>query len=280
MSKQTRKRRFRIGTWWRRVWRDHRPKVVAAVTLLVLPTAAAVIAQVAGNRLESAEHGPPVKARLLSVDRTRPAGFDWLFAEPQEFGGADLNSLAAAIESRDHKGIRERGGVDPLALSVSILIQGQRRAGTTITGLESNPVCGKPLSGALVYGPNPGGGPQKNPRIVFDLDQPDPRAADAKSLGSDYFQENSISLSKDEQVVVVVELRTNLHHCTVTLEVTANDGDRTERIAVDTEGRRLSVSGYADGAGATELVRDFGRYERLYQYQDGQVAPARPETFK
>lgn len=282
MSKQPRDR-SRIGAW-RRVWRDHRPKVVAAcaavVTLLVLPAAATVIAQVTGKRIESAEHGPPAKARLLSVDRTLFAGFDWLFAEPREFGAAELDSLGAAIQNLDHKGIRERGGVDPLALSVSVLIQGQHKAGTTITDLRANPVCGDPLAGALVHGPNPGGGPQKNPRVVFDLDQPNPRAAAASSGGGDYFQENSISLTENEQVVIVAELRTRLHHCTVTLEVTASEGDQTEQVVVDTGGRQLAVSGYADGAATTELVRAFDRYERLYRYDDGRVTPGSPETLK
>lgn len=250
------------------------------MTLLVLPAAAAVVAQVAGKRIEAAEHGPPVKARLLSVDRTFPAGYDWLFAESREFDPAGLDFLGGAIQNRDHKGIRDRGGVDPLALSVSVLLQGQRKAGITVTGLEVNPACGNPIIGALVYGPNPGGGPQKNPRVFFDLDQPNPRAEAAVSGGGDYFQANSIVLSKDEQVVIVAELRTRLHHCTVTLDVTVSDGERTEQVPVDTEGHRLAVSGYADGVTSTELVRDFGRYQRLYRYEDGHVVPASPETLE
>jgi hypothetical protein len=172
--------------------------------------------------------------------------------------------------------VRALGGVDPLSSLVALIIEGRRAGGVTVTDIRVNATCGTPLTGALIHLPKPGGGPQTNVRLVFDLDQPGMKALAVnpdRSTGAEYFLDNSIALAEDEQTVVMASVRTRKQSCTFTFDVGASNGTATDWVKVDTGGRNLAVSGLAGGVADAEQLTEFTGYGALYLYNGNTLAP-------
>jgi hypothetical protein len=159
------------------------------------------------------------------------------------------------------------------------MVEGHRPDGVTITDIRPVATCGEPLAGTLIHGPLPGGGPKKNPRMTFDLDQPGSKgrsvAADG-SAGAEYFSENSIAIAEHEQQVIVAEFTTQRQHCTFTIDVEASTGASTESVTVDTGGKTLAVTGFVDRVPSVQQVQAFDRYGVLYRWDRDVLTASTP----
>ncbi|TDE36428.1 hypothetical protein [Actinomadura sp. 6K520] len=265
----------------RSFWARHRKVIIGtAITSLVAPITVGVIStqlnEGAKKVSEKIGAGPPVQARVVSIGRSSGRqGDDWVFPVGHRVERPLLNGAS------DAKRMRAAGAVDPVVVMPVLILQGQWKEGVTVTGIQVVPKCGRPLSGTLVYKP-PGAGPMKNPRMVFDLDEPQPRARVPKrdgSPGADYFQQTSISLRKDEQTVVVAEMRTREHYCTFDIFVEASTGGETTKTKVETGGNRLAVTAYVDGALTSSSVRGFASYRDLYVFENGAFVQKNPDGY-
>ncbi|MFI0418242.1 hypothetical protein [Spongiactinospora sp. 9N601] len=205
-----------------------------------------------------------MKVKRLSDDNS------WAFASAPELSAGDLAALNAipAHTEAHAQWLRRRGGVDVTETDIEIVARGNRDRPVRIMGMKADTECRKPLSGAYFESPS-AGVPEKIVKIGLNLDEPEPRGKAEDENGNwngDYFQQNTISLKPDEEIVFHVKAWTLEHYCrfSIVLEVldrgtmvgqAVNDGDGPFQVTA-------AITSEPDDFGGTRTR--FGQYDEVY----------------
>ncbi|RLU86338.1 hypothetical protein CTZ27_25560 [Streptomyces griseocarneus] len=234
----------------------------------------------------------PAVVRVLSttVFHTDNEGDTYVFPDALDLTLAERRSAYAAEPARSgswetaDRWFRSRGGVDPDASDVQVVLQGVRQTPVRITDLEVNADCIAPLTGTLMLAP--AAGEDDSIRIGVDLDSARrvPYIRDGSGKKTPYFPEHTISLAEKEQVVLDILATTTRHYCAYTyrLKILTEDGERS--LTIDEHGQPFKVS-----AAPFTKVGEFWKpptFRRLYIGGDlnhtGAVdpwAPKDPKTY-
>jgi len=220
--------------------------VTAAVTVVVTRHAAA-----AQNM--PARHGPPVKIDSVTVLRTATQAGTYVFQRTVDLSPSDLQSLNQVQGNTPSYDawFRSRGGVDPGASNVQLVVEGNADRPARITNVTLAKSCQAPLDGTLFDNPPEAGQPALP--INFNLDSPQSIAQSPD--GHDYFPNSTIVLKPGEVQVIEATASTQLHYCQFSLQLTVLVGDHTTVETVTNDGRPFQV---------TALYKSTGRYHALY----------------
>ncbi|WP_147267979.1 hypothetical protein [Spongiactinospora rosea] len=219
---------------------------------------------------------------LVKVQRLSESN-SWAFSSAPGLSAGDLaaiNAIPAHTEAHA-QWFRRRGGVDIMETDIEIVARGNRDRPVRIMGMKADTECREPLSGAYFESPS-AGAPERIVKIGLDLDEPEPRGKAEDESGNwsgDYFQQNTISLKPDEEIVFHVKAWTLEHHCrfSIVLEVldrgvmtdqVINDGDKPFQVTA-------AIKSEPDDFGGTRTM--FSRYDEVYiggvanPYQSGWI---------
>jgi hypothetical protein len=168
--------------------------------------------------------------QLESMSKGKPEAYDWALA---------------------------RGGAEGSSTSIKLVVEGHREHAVKIIGVEAvKERCHEPLRGSLFAAYSAGG--EENISMLFDLDASrslakEPGSEDPSML-SDYFEANSISLTRGEQQTLVLSATSEKSYCEFKLKFTVVDGKSTVVQWVDDSGRPFRVTS----------LRKFNEYGSLY----------------
>jgi hypothetical protein len=197
-----------------------------------------------GGVLEKATvTGDPV--RIDNVRITPLGGESYAFPDTVQFTARDLAELNSAADPPGW--LEARGGVRAGSLWVQLTISGNRPDGVRILDLKPAGSCAAPYSGTVFMYPPAGG---EDAQMVFlHLDDMGAsamyRPEDAEPTSDEerpYFLDKTISLKKDEQLVLVVMLETKKSLCSVELDFTVLDGGKTVSQRVGNQGAPFKVT--------------------------------------
>ena len=194
---------------------------------------------VMGHRSPS---GAPVK---ISMDLGRAVA-DGTFVFPQKLnlGASSLRTLNS-VQGNFPQTIawfRSRGGVEPNASSVKLVVEGNRTYPVQIIAMNVVKHCQQPLNGTLFFSPSAGA--FNNIGIGFNLDSVTSTAQnyDSGRLHGDYFATHTISLKQGEVQTLEVVAVTAKQYCQFTLELTVVDGGRRITETVTNDGQPFRVT--------------------------------------
>jgi hypothetical protein len=214
-----------------------------------------------------AADAPPVAVDLVRLERNVLQGNTWVARDAIHLSKSDLAQLNAyARGSREEvEWFRAHGAVDPHALYIKIVLRGARDEKVRIIGARAIPRCEAPLEGTLFL--SPPAGQDENIKMVFDLDQAEPRAQFREHGGlKDYFAHKTISLERDEDVTIQVEATTNNHYCEFELEFEVLTRQGVVSQTVDDQGVPFRVSALLRDKNASvgDGISDVALYKNLY----------------
>jgi hypothetical protein len=138
----------------------------------------------------------------------------------------------------------------------NITVVGNGGGTVTVVGMQVVKRCQAPLTGSLVVNGQQGG--NDTIELLFDLDSPVNNAQDVN--GQDYFESRDVTLAPGEVQTFSVRVRTYLHYCQFTFQLTiaTPDGQVTETI--DDNGKPFELTAIADGSAQAP----YSRYTALY----------------
>jgi hypothetical protein len=253
--------------WWKQrlVWVG---TVLAAVLTATLVNVLTTQAQKTIDAATAPRHtGPPVKAALVSVERSDEQGDTYVFANKVELSGEELRSLNEADQdytnpAHYHDWFRSRGGVDPSLSIVKAVLESNRAQPVRITGMRPLKRCQAPLLGTIFD--SPPAGAEASVAIGFDLDSSRPIAQAITENGEwqgDYFAKYTVSLKPGEQQTFQIKSKTRQRYCEYTLELSTVDDGKTITQVLDNNGQPFRVTALADEVDSGTPYR---RYQAAY----------------
>ena len=155
---------------------------------------------------------------------------------------------AAKITPSDESPLLAKGGVRVGDENIQLAVTGNRTSGVRIMGITPVKQCQSPLAGAY-FESHPAGG-DASLTVYMNVDDPRPQAMDKHVfvLGKrtadavPYFDANTVSLKKDEQIVFVVNVTAQESYYTFEFDmlVLEDGAEHTQRINLD--GRPFSIT--------------------------------------
>jgi hypothetical protein len=140
---------------------------------------------------------------------------------------------------------------------ITVAVVGNRKDGVRIVDVRPIAKCSPPLTGTLFYAPPQGR--DTSIRLQFDLDKGDrkPTYRNASGDVEPFFPENTISLKKDEEQILQVDVGTKNQSCDFTLELTVLEGNERKKQTVNKQGGKpFQVSG----------ITKFSAYNEIYTW--------------
>lgn len=194
--------------------------------------------------------GPAVMVSQVATYRSDAVGASVAFPRDTVFGDSALTDLNAVRQTNsgsagsDTSWLEERGGVAVGSVFIQMVVTGNRSTPVRVMNVEVVPECGPPLDGLLFL--DPPAGADLSVRLWFDLDEQHPTAMDASADDADplpYFPDRTISLSRGEEQVLLVEARTTQKYCSFSLRLTVLDEGATQQQEVALpDGSRFQVT--------------------------------------
>jgi hypothetical protein len=143
-----------------------------------------------------------------------------------------------------------RGAVRVGHESIRLTVTGNRQKGVRIMDLTPVKECHAPLNGAYFESPSAGG--STSLALFMDLDDPQPQAMDkpSKIYGGSileekpraYFESNTVSLSKDEQFVFVLNVRVDESFCSFEIEMSILEDNAVHKQRINNDGQPFSLT--------------------------------------
>lgn len=130
---------------------------------------------------------------------------------------------------------------------VELVLTGNRTGGVRITDLRPISDCSDFGAGTLLMLIPHGGGAPPTHRMMVNVEDADqaPLLYDASQPGqppTPFFDEKTITLDKNEEEFVLLDLQTDTQHCSFDLELTILDGQEQHTQRVFGEGNELSIA--------------------------------------
>lgn len=162
-----------------------------------------------------------------------------------------------------------RNGSVPLGqMRVEVVLRGNRDKQVRIMQITADKKCTPPHAGTIFWDP-PGGAEDEVVRLGFDLDS-DPTEAqrlEKFKFAGPYFSEKTISLKRDEEVVLHFYVTTEKRYCSFVFRADTLSQGQEKPLVIDNKGRPFELSAVLKNA---EGTWDPSRYEIAYQ-GDGQL---------
>jgi len=202
--------------------------------------------------------GAPVEVRVEVEDRLDDVSLapdaDLSTSELSELGEMEFADQVAWLEEH------EEGAVSGTQ-TVTLYLTGNRTSTVRITDLIAVDTC-EPISRGTLVRMTPGRGAGVDSEIVYiDVGQGTGNAYvyDENYEPKDYFPDRTITLARDEEMVLVVDLIPGFtgSTCDVELEMTVRDGDAEHRQRIDGPDGPFTVT-------SIELEEDEGEYGAVY----------------
>jgi hypothetical protein len=215
--------------------------------------------------------GDPVRAAAEYRWHVNNDGLMYAMAEPptaaegarieQAQGPEAIEAALARVPAVRIGGLSDVDGMTTAYSRVRVTLRGNRDEPVLIEGIRAVADCGPPLDGALFFGPPQGVDDVVD--VAFDLDDDDPnaRVADRDGLptSTPYVDEHSITLRRDEAVVLDARAYTASQHCSweIQLDIQGEDQPQSIRAA---DGRPFEVTSVAQAETyESTYVLDFGQ---------------------
>jgi hypothetical protein len=178
-------------------------------------------------------NGPTVPESAVIPGNYRP-GHALVRALARAMGGA----TPAFLRLEHTKGVPVGSEV------IRLVLEGNRNEPVRILNIEPVRLERKPPLGGVYF--NIGGqGEADNIRILFDLDRLSPQAQEMKSnmlTGGLFFQDHTISLTRGEQVVILITAGTSRYDATYDLAIDYMAGSATQTEMVSDDGHPFQVT--------------------------------------
>ena len=193
---------------------------------------------------------PPVEAQSM--------------AAPKPLATSEIAPMIKRLNHNDPSTLRSDGYVPVDSSTISLHMEGNAPSLVRIVGMRAVATCRAPLNGLLIYNPPAGAG--DNPRIGFDLDEPNaPARVQSGEPGSavlkgQYFVAHEYDLKPNEPVTFVVTVKTGRHYCEFHFVLDLLVGGRPETQTIDDGGKPFSVSAGVQKRTADGLGFDFAAY--------------------
>lgn len=237
------------------------------------------------------ERGEPVNVDNIQLHQNGgtvmafPSGVHFTDAEAVELGSTDdsWSSLAS------------RGAAPVGYVNIMLTLSGNRQDIVRIQDLRADKECSDPLTGAYFLSPAAGGAPSI--MLYMDLDEPRPRSMDTptwfppddtRPAAAPYFSANSVTLEKDEQVVLAVVTNVEESFCSFEFEMSVLEGDtvRVQRISNGGEPFKLTPDlprteweqAFIGGVGCSHSVTGFVPATDAWRQGDDLNACAQPPS--
>lgn len=172
-----------------------------------------------------------------------------IFADSQL---AELNSIDSPYEQVDW--LVEHGAAPIDTVYVSIAVSGNRPDGVRIVDVKPIRECSTPYAGAIFLAPPQGA--DNSIILKFNLDQvdPQPRYTNQSDEAAPFFPNNTISLKKGEEQVLLVAATTKRQACSFRLELTVLDGNKRVKQQVSgNNGKPFKVSALTDSSNSENV---------------------------
>ncbi|BCW78323.1 hypothetical protein [Arthrobacter sp. NicSoilC5] len=187
------------------------------------------------------EHGDPVAVSSLEV-----AHDESIWATPAgETVSAD-EALHMSSDDKEFFSDHHAARISPVGIRLGL--QGNRAEKVRVTDLTTEQTCGPPQNGAFFEAPNAGADlvipvtlnlDSPHPVALAPAPQPDPKL---KPEPTPYFDANTVSLAKDEQVFFKVIVVTTKYHCDFRLVITVLEGSEVRKQVIDDHGQMFSIT--------------------------------------
>jgi hypothetical protein len=195
--------------------------------------------------------GPDIQA-IADIVQLDDQGSSVAMADDFQPTGTLLNAMhqtGAAASTYVVNSLKAAGGVNLRDLSIRIVLEGRRREQIRILNIAPVDVHrSSPPSGALFYAPPQGGGADL--LMMTDFDQPRPAVdsilpADGPVFkpGRPYFDTNTISLTENEQQVIMYRATVTKYSVTFELQVDYLIGDQKKNLIITDSRHPFAVTG-------------------------------------
>ncbi|MEO3784900.1 hypothetical protein ABGB12_16290 [Actinocorallia sp. B10E7] len=220
--------------------------------------------------------------------QTEEEGFSWLFPEPLKLDEEQLaqaNRFARSDPDALAQWWRRLGGVDPGNTHAKIALRGNAVKPVRIMDMRALNECRSPLTGALAL--SPPAGLESAVKVGFDLDQPQPHARTVDEdgrWGGPYFSDQTITLEREETLVLHIVGAVKARYCEFRLEVRLLMNGQEKVQVIDDNGVPFKVSSFVSGSNPN-AGENLDVYRELYvggiaSPPHGAWVKADPETWK
>ncbi|MFG6197772.1 hypothetical protein [Nonomuraea sp. JJY05] len=261
---------------------DTAKKIVGSEEPTTRASASIAVGATASPQVSTSE--APISIKPVTVERKEAGDYSWVFPDRTDFSKTDVGSITKKLFSDQADALMPKiGGVIPRGLALKLVVEGRSESPVRILDMQVEKTC-VPVHGTAFVAFEQGG--EGNIGIGFDLDQSKPLAqmyhkdAEREWQGA-YFEKNSVSLKKSEQVVFQVFVMAHKNYCNFRLALVILHGDKIVRKIIDNNGSWYKISGL--GGDKPENFGSFKALDRVY-VADVRYGPrffeVNPRTFK
>ncbi|MEU7887716.1 hypothetical protein AB0B54_19625 [Microbispora bryophytorum] len=200
------------------------------------------------------------------IDKLSPDNNSWVFPGRKSLSDKETRAINERFLSGNEYDayMRRLGAVDTEGVNLTVVVEGARPYPVRVLDMRVEKRCVSP-GGVLFFSPTQGA--DKSTAIGFDLDRRDPKPlipgdqSDPREWKGDYFDQHTMSLKPQEQVVFRIRAVTDVGYCAFRIVLVVADKDRLVRQMLDNDGRPFRVCGLRGSPGGKGL---FSRFDGLY----------------